>query len=73
VVLSRNGVMFFGDREAAFRNLARALRPGGRLVLMTWQPVADNEWIRTIREALRATTPERPGFGAPDWIRATRP
>ncbi|MBB4907501.1 class I SAM-dependent methyltransferase [Actinophytocola algeriensis] len=69
VVLSRNGVMFFGDQEAAFRNLARALRPGGRLVLMTWQPVADNEWIRTIREALRAPTPERPGFGDPDWIR----
>jgi SAM-dependent methyltransferase len=69
VVMSRNGVMFFGDPEAAFRNLAGALRPGGRLVLMTWQPVANNEWIRTIREALRATTPERPGFGDPEWTR----
>ena len=69
VVISRNGVMFFGDPEAAFHNLAAALRPGGRVVLMTWQPVARNEWIRTIREALGSQTPERPGFNDPDWIR----
>ncbi|MBW4718808.1 class I SAM-dependent methyltransferase [Saccharothrix obliqua] len=31
VVLSRFGVMFFADPVAAFANLARALRPGGRL------------------------------------------
>jgi hypothetical protein len=27
VVVSRHGTMFFGDPVAAFRNLARALRP----------------------------------------------
>jgi SAM-dependent methyltransferase len=69
VVMSRNGVMFFGDPESAFRNLARALRPGGRLVLMTWQPVSNNEWIRTIRAALGLPDPDRPGFGDPDWTR----
>jgi SAM-dependent methyltransferase len=69
VVMSRNGVMFFGDPESAFRNLARALRPGGRLVLMTWQPVSRNEWIRTIRAALGSPAPDRPGFGDPDWTR----
>jgi len=31
VVLSRYGVMFFADPVAGFANLARALRPGGRL------------------------------------------
>ncbi|MFJ6573210.1 class I SAM-dependent methyltransferase [Streptomyces sp. NPDC091292] len=34
VVISRGGVMFFADHAAAFRNLARALRPGGRLVFV---------------------------------------
>lgn len=27
--------MFFGDRVAALRNIGRALRPGGRVVLLT--------------------------------------
>ncbi|TCO56535.1 class I SAM-dependent methyltransferase [Actinocrispum wychmicini] len=52
LVVSRNGVMFFGDRQAAFTNIARATRPGGRLVLMVWGPYDDNEWIRTFRDVL---------------------
>ena len=35
LVVSRHGAMFFGDPVAAFTNLGRALRPGGRLVLLT--------------------------------------
>jgi SAM-dependent methyltransferase len=70
VVMSRSGVMFFGDPESAFANLARALRPGGRLVLMTWQPVAANEWQQVIRGALRAGPSEPSGFADPDWVRA---
>ncbi|CAM5404921.1 Class I SAM-dependent methyltransferase OS=Streptomyces tendae OX=1932 GN=GUR47_00965 PE=4 SV=1 [Streptomyces tendae] len=38
VVVSRGGVMFFEDHVAAFRNLARALRPGGRLAFVCPQP-----------------------------------
>ena len=34
VALSRGGVMFFEDHVAAFANVARALRPGGRLVFV---------------------------------------
>ncbi|MFM8411527.1 MAG: class I SAM-dependent methyltransferase, partial [Alphaproteobacteria bacterium] len=37
VVFSRFGVMFFDDPVAAFRNLLRALRPGGRLAFVCWQ------------------------------------
>ncbi len=35
-VVSRNGVMFFADPVAAFTNLARALKPEGRVVLAAW-------------------------------------
>jgi ubiquinone/menaquinone biosynthesis C-methylase UbiE len=44
-VISRTGAMFFGDPLAAFANLRRALRGGGRLLLLSWQSLERNEWI----------------------------
>src|SRR5262249_7541335 len=52
VVISRMGAMFFGDPVAAFANLHRALRPGGRITLLTWPSPADNEWLTEFRAAL---------------------
>lgn len=57
VVISRTGSMFFGDPVAAFANIGRALRPGGRLVLMTWRSPERNEWIQEIGQALAAAHP----------------
>jgi SAM-dependent methyltransferase len=37
-VISRFGVMFFADPAAAFANLCRLTRPGGRLCVATWSP-----------------------------------
>jgi len=37
--------MFFADPAAAFANIARGLRLGGRLVFVCWQNPTDNEWI----------------------------
>lgn len=54
LVVSRFGTMFFGDALAAFSNLARATRPGGRLCLVAWQGLARNEWLREVRTALAA-------------------
>jgi SAM-dependent methyltransferase len=54
VAVSRTGAMFFGDPVAAFTNIARALRPGGRLVLLVWQPLDRNEWLQELRRALAA-------------------
>jgi SAM-dependent methyltransferase len=45
VAVSRFGTMFFADPAAAFANIARALRPGGRLCIATWQSLAANEWL----------------------------
>lgn len=52
VVLSRFGAMFFADRAAAFRNLARATAPGGRIVLVAWATLQENEWLQEVRGSL---------------------
>ncbi|HEX6355868.1 class I SAM-dependent methyltransferase [Actinophytocola sp.] len=54
VAISRHGAMFFGDPHVAFTNIARALRPDGRMALLSWQPLARNEWRLVIRDALSA-------------------
>jgi SAM-dependent methyltransferase len=54
VVISNTGATFFGELVAGFSNLARALGPDGRLVLLTWQSRPDNEWIRELTGALAA-------------------
>jgi SAM-dependent methyltransferase len=38
VLVSRFGVMFFDDPVAAFAHLRTALRPGGRMAVVTWRP-----------------------------------
>jgi SAM-dependent methyltransferase len=52
VAMSRFGVMFFADPVAAFANIGSALRSGGRLTMLVWGPLTDNEWITALREAL---------------------
>lgn len=42
--MSQLGVMFFADPVAAFTNIRRHLRPGGRLVFACWQPQSRNTW-----------------------------
>ena len=54
VAISNTGATFFGDLRAGFSNIARALRPGGRLALLTWQPLPDNEWVGELTGALAA-------------------
>jgi len=49
LVISSYGAMFFADRAAAFANLRAALRPGGRLAVLTWRAFEENEWVSTIR------------------------
>lgn len=65
VCISRFGLMFFDDPVGAFANLRRALRPGGRLVAMVWQPRAENEWAQVIPATIaRRADGGRSGRGA---------
>jgi len=54
VAISRFGTMFFAHPVAAFTNIRRGLRPGGRLVMMVWQAHDRNEWSVLIERALAA-------------------
>jgi SAM-dependent methyltransferase len=78
VAICRTSAMFFADPVAALANIGRALRPGGRLVMLTWQLLAGNEWLEKIPRAFAAGREPRippPGVGPfalsePDRIRA---
>lgn len=42
---SRFGMMFFGNPVAAMRNVRSALKPGGRVMFVTWRRIEDNPWM----------------------------
>ncbi len=80
LVTSRFGVMFFADPMAAFANLRRALKPGGRLAMLCWRPMDENPWFGVPRAAvLPLVPPPEPlppgapgpfGFADADHVRA---
>ena len=78
VAIGRTSAMFFGDHVAAFQNIGRALTPTGRLALLTWQPLEQNEWIAAIGTALAAGRPIGPpppnagpfALSSPDRVRS---
>jgi SAM-dependent methyltransferase len=63
--VSRFGVMFFEDTAAAFANIARMVRPGGRFVFTCWQQLFANEWLMVPAAAALAHVP-MPEMGPPD-------
>jgi SAM-dependent methyltransferase len=60
---SRFGVMFFADPSAAFANIRRALKAGGRLAFVCWRAPAENP-IMTL--PMMAAAPFQPAMDPPD-------
>lgn len=56
------GLIFFPDRAAGFSELARVLRPGGRAVVSSWQPMSRVGLLVDVFEALALALPHVP-FG----------
>lgn len=59
MLISRFGVMFFGDPVAAFANLGKATQQGGRLAFVAWRGAAENPFMTA---AERAAAPLLPGL-----------
>jgi SAM-dependent methyltransferase len=61
LVFSRTGIMFFREPVAAFANLRRALRPGGRLVFVCFRDRELNSWWTVpLSAAATVVAPEPP-------------
>jgi ubiquinone/menaquinone biosynthesis C-methylase UbiE len=80
LLFSRFGVMFFENPAAAFANLQKAVRPGGRLCFVCWQGLDKNEWARVPFAVAKQhvappapVSPDAPGpfaFANPDRVRS---
>jgi SAM-dependent methyltransferase len=57
---SRFGTMFFQNPGAAMRNLGAALRPRGRLLMLVWRRIEDNDWCALPKAVARAHLPPPP-------------
>jgi SAM-dependent methyltransferase len=76
---SRFGVMFFADPNAAFINIRRSLRPGGRLAFVCWRALEENPLDLLPLTAASAHLPPQPAhdphapgpfaFADPDRVR----
>ncbi|WP_433476708.1 class I SAM-dependent methyltransferase [Spirillospora sp. CA-142024] len=64
VAVSRFGVMFFADPVAAFGNVRRALREGGRLAFLSMTPLGETD-MATIFAALPARAEPPVGHDGP--------
>jgi SAM-dependent methyltransferase len=78
LLFSRFGVMFFDNPTAAFANMRKGLRSGGRTAFICWQPMAKNDFFLvptaaalTVLPAPEPPTPNAPGpfaFGDNDRL-----
>jgi SAM-dependent methyltransferase len=60
LIVSRFGVMFFGDPVAAFANLRTALVSGGRVRFACWRPIGENPWLQLPLHAVYEHVPRMP-------------
>jgi SAM-dependent methyltransferase len=66
LLFSRFGVMFFGDPTAAFANMRRGMRSGGRVVFSCWRKPAENPWMMVPLHAAYEHVPPLPKPGPED-------
>ncbi|WP_165367350.1 class I SAM-dependent methyltransferase [Phytoactinopolyspora endophytica] len=65
-VISRFAAMLFDDPPAAFANLRRALKPGGRLAFVCWRHPLETEWLAVALAAVVPLIGRQPDLGQPD-------
>ncbi|WP_114948701.1 class I SAM-dependent methyltransferase [Microvirga calopogonii] len=77
-IVCQFGVMFFPDKQSAYREALRLLKPGGRLVFNVWNSLDHNEVSRIVSDAAGKLFPDDPprfvervpfGYFDPDRVR----
>lgn len=63
LMVSRFGVMFFGDPVAAFANLRTGLASGGRVRFACWRAIKENPWLQVPLHAIYEHVPRLPKPG----------
>jgi ubiquinone/menaquinone biosynthesis C-methylase UbiE len=58
-VFSRFGTMFFSNPVAAFRNMRKALKPGGIVTHIVWRTREDNPWLSMAKDVVLRFLPPR--------------
>ncbi|MGE5325037.1 MAG: class I SAM-dependent methyltransferase, partial [Actinomycetota bacterium] len=59
-VVCQFGAMFFPDKVAAYREVWRVLKPGGRFVFSVWDRIEENEVTHAVAEAVAGLFPHNP-------------
>ena len=60
LLFSRFGVMFFDAPVAAFANMRKALKPGGRMAFVCWRTPPENPWALGPLMAAKPFLPQQP-------------
>jgi ubiquinone/menaquinone biosynthesis C-methylase UbiE len=80
IVVCREGLMFALDPTQAVSEIARVLRPGGRVAVAVWGPRSSNPWLGVLADVLQehrgapVPPPGTPGpfsLGAPGALAST--
>ena len=59
-VICQFGVMFFPDKQKAYREARRVLKTGGRFIFNAWDRIEDNEFADVVTAALTDIFPDDP-------------
>ena len=74
LVSCRLGFMFFPDMQLAASEMARVLKPGGRLATTVWDGPEQNPWITCMVQAIgKFLDVPKPPPGAPGMFRCAQP
>ena len=60
LLVSSFGIMFMPDKQAAYGEARRVLRPGGRLLFTVWDRIDANPLMHVVDEAVAALFPDDP-------------